>query len=411
MGGLVASVASTIDAFINRVGGVASPFSIELPDGEKRNIGRGTPEFHVSLRNERALRALRTLDEATIAEAYLHGDLDLDGDMLKPFALRAELDDGHPLVAAWRFIEPLLFGQIYTNRRAIASHYDADPKLFLSFLDPLMPAYTQGVYAFGDEPLAKALERKFQFAVDKCKLSAGKKVLEIGPGWGAFARYALERGVQFTGITNSEVSQSYLRSKFSNFGDQFKILLADILEYQSEEQFDAIVIMGVMGHLPQYERVLNKFSQLLKPGGRVFLDESAALKKYEISTFMVRHIFPGNHSFLVLDDFLNKLAKTDLELMEVHNDRWSYHLTFRQWARNLDANRDYVQRTFGDFEYRKFRLYLWGAAYEFLSRNLGCYRLILAKPKDDIQDHIDEAVLVKPNTGCEDLSVGSVLGH
>jgi cyclopropane-fatty-acyl-phospholipid synthase len=41
-----------------------------------------------------------------------------------------------------------------------------------------------------------------------------------------------------------------------------------------------------------------------------------------------------------------------------------------------------VQRNFGDFEYRKFRLYLWGAAYEFLSRNLDCYRLVLRKPQD-----------------------------
>ena len=132
--------------------------------------------------------------------------------------------------------------------------------------------------------------------------------------------------------------------------------------------------MGVIEHLPDYERVLKKFSRLLKPGGRVFLDGSAAKKKYELSTFMVRHIYPGNHSFLVLDDFLNKLAKTDFEVMEVHNDRWSYFLTFRQWARNLDANRDYVTRNFGDFEFRKFRLYLWGAAYEFLSRSLDCYR-------------------------------------
>jgi cyclopropane-fatty-acyl-phospholipid synthase len=390
----MSSAAATLEAFINRVNGVATSFSIELPDGKRRNIGDGNPEFHVSLRNERALKALRTLDEAKIADAYLNGDIDLDGDMLKPFALRAELDDRHPLVTAWRFIQPLLFGQIYANRRAIASHYDADPKLFLSFLDPEMPAYTQGIYAYDEEPLAKALERKFDFAMDKCELGQGKTVLEIGPGWGAFAGYALERGARFTGITISEVSQSYLRSKFSHFGDQFKILLADILDYQSEEQFDAIVIMGVMGHLPQYERVLRKFYHLLKPGGRVFLDESAALKKYEISTFMVRHIFPANHSFLVLDDFLNKLARTKLEVLEVHNDRWSYHLTFKQWAKNLEANKDYVTRTFGDFEYRKFRLYLWGAAYEFFARNLDCYRLILYKPKEDIQDYIGEAVLV-----------------
>src|SRR5512135_1230124 len=133
----MSSTTSTIEALVNRVGGVAVPFSIKLPDGEKRNLGEGNPEFHVGLRNEKAMRALRSLDEADIAEAYLAGDIDIEGDMLKPFALRAHLDDSHPLVLAWRFIQPLLFGQVYTNKRAISSHYNADPKLFLSFLDPI----------------------------------------------------------------------------------------------------------------------------------------------------------------------------------------------------------------------------------------------------------------------------------
>ncbi len=219
----MASAAATLDAFLSRVGGVSAPFSIELPNGEKRNIGQGEAEFRVGLRNDRAIRALRTLDEGDIAEAYLQGDIDLEGDMLKPFALRAQLDDRHPLVAAWRFVQPLLFGQVYTNKQAIASHYNADPKLFLSFLDPVFPAYSQGVYADDDEPLARALERKFDWAIDKCALEPGKRVLEIGPGWGAFAGHALQAGVRFTGITNSEVSQSYLRSKLANFGDRFDI--------------------------------------------------------------------------------------------------------------------------------------------------------------------------------------------
>jgi cyclopropane-fatty-acyl-phospholipid synthase len=380
----MSSAASTLDAFISRVSGIKTPFSIELPDGGKRNVGEGAPEFHVGLRNERALRALRTLDEGDIAEAYLQGDIDLDGDMLKPFALRALLDDRHPLVATWRFLQPLLFGQVYTNKQAIGSHYNADPNLFLSFLDPVFPAYSQGVYAHDEEPLAKALERKFGWAIEQLQLGPGKTVLEIGPGWGAFAGHALQAGVRFTGITNSEVSQSYLKGKLANFGDSFDILLTDFYDYEPKEPFDAIVIMGVIEHLPNYERVLKKFHRLLKPGGRVFLDGSAATKKYELSTFMVRHIYPGNHSFLVLDDFLNKLAKTELEVMEVQNDRWSYFLTFRQWARNLDAGRDHVRKAFGDFEYRKFRLYLWGATYEFFARNLDCYRLILEKPKNAV---------------------------
>lgn len=378
----MSSAASTIDALINRVGQVATPFSIELPDGEKRTIGEGKPEFHIGLRNERALRAVRSLDEGNISEAYLHGDIDIEGDMLKPFTLRNSFHDRHPLVLAWRFIEPLLFGQVYTNKQAIASHYNLDPKLFLSFLDPVFPAYSQGVYEHDDEPLSKALERKFDWAIEQCELGPGKTVLEIGPGWGAFAGHALQAGVRFTGITNSEVSQSYLKGKLANFGDNFDIVLNDFYNYEPKEPFDSIVIMGVIEHLPDYERVLKKFNRLLKPGGRVFLDGSAAKKKYELSSFMVRHIYPGNHSFLVLDDLLNKLAKTELELMEVQNDRWSYFLTFRQWARNLDAHKDYVRSTFGDFEFRKFRLYLWGATYEFLTRSLDCYRMILHKPKD-----------------------------
>ena len=376
------SAATAVDSFFNRVSGVATPFSISMPNGEQRQFGSGAPEFHVGLHNDRALKALRTLDEGDIAEAYLQGDIDIEGDMLKPFALRASLDDSHPLVAAWRFVQPLLFGQVYTNKQAISSHYNADPKLFESFLDPVFPAYSQGIYAHDDEPLAKALERKFQWAIKQCRLGPGTRILEIGPGWGAFAGHALQAGVHFTGITNSEVSQAYLRNKLANFGDNFAIELTDFYDYEPSEPFDAIVIMGVIEHLPDYERVLRKFYRLLKPGGRVFLDGSAARKKYELSTFMVRHIYPGNHSFLVLDDFLHKMNKTDFEVMEIHNDRWSYFLTFRQWARNLDASKDFIQKTFGDFEFRKFRLYLWGATYEFLSRNLDCYRLILEKPKD-----------------------------
>jgi cyclopropane-fatty-acyl-phospholipid synthase len=377
----MSSTASTIDALLTRLSGFATPFSIELPTGETRKVGEGEPEFSLGLRNERALRALRTLDEGDISEAYLHGDLDIEGDMLKPFTLRAFLHDRHPLVTACRFIQPLLFGQVYTNKRAIASHYNADPKLFLSFLDPVFPAYSQGVYEHDNEPLSRALERKFDWAIEKCELGPGKRVLEIGPGWGAFAGHALQAGVRFTGITNSEVSQAYLRSKLANFGDQFDIILTDFYNYEPDEQFDSIVIMGVIEHLPNYERVLKKFASLLKPGGRVFLDGSAWWKKYELSTFMVRHIYPGNHSFLVLDDLINKLPKAGLELMEVHNDRWSYFLTFKQWALNLEANKDYVQRSFGDFEFRKFRLYLWGAACEFLTRNLDCYRMMLYKPR------------------------------
>ena len=373
-----------IDGFIDRIGTPETPFSIEMPDGRKRDVGSDAPRFHVALRTDRAVKALSTLDEANIAEAYLQGDLDLEGDMIGPFALRASLDDRHPLVTAWRFLQPLIFGQVFTNKAAITSHYDLDPKLFLSFLDPVLPAYSQGVYENDAETLETALRRKFDYATQMCELRQSTRVLEIGPGWGAFASHVLPHGVDFTGLTISEVSLQFIKDKLSAYRDTFRILLEDLLEYEPREKFDTIVIMGVIEHLPNYARVLKKFDQLLKPGGLVFLDGSAARKKYELSTFMVRHIYPGNHSFLVLDDFLNKLARTPFELLEIFNDRHSYFLTFKQWAENLERNKDVIVSEFGDFEYRKFRLYLWGAAYEFLARNLDCYRMVLYKPKSAV---------------------------
>ncbi len=372
---------SRVNGFIDRVGAIEIPFSIETPDGNKRDVGEGAPRFNIGLRTDRGVRALGSLDEGNFAEAFLQGDIDLDGDMTSPFALRASLDDRHPMVAAWRFIQPLLFGQVFTNKAAITSHYDLDPKLFLSFLDPVLPAYSQGVYEKDDETLETALKRKFDYAVEKCELRESSRVLEIGPGWGAFAGHALRQGVDFVGLTISKVSLKFINKKLSEYRESCNILLQDFLEYDTKEKFDSIVIMGVIEHVPNYERVLKKFEHLLKPGGLVFLDGSAARKKYELSTFMVRHIYPGNHSFLVLDDFISKVAKTSFEVLEILNDRHSYYLTFKQWAENLEKNKDAIVRQFGEFEYRKFRLYLWGATYEFLSRNLDCYRMVLYKPK------------------------------
>jgi len=119
---------------------------------------------------------------------------------------------------------------------------------------------------------------------------------------------------------------------------------------------------------------------VLKPGGRLFIDASACTKKFELSSYMVKYIYGGNHSFLVLHDFLDKLAQTPMRVEELFNDRHSYFLTFQQWARNFDRNRELVVQRFGEFNYRRFRLYLWGAAYEFLSRSLDCYRMIIHNP-------------------------------
>lgn len=362
----------------------ASPISFEivLPDEGVQRFGSDAPSFRVTINNRNGLRAIRSIDEGQIGDAYVAGDIDIEGDMLRPFELRGAMKDFHPLVVAWRFIQPFLFGQVYTNKRAIGAHYDIDPVFFLSFLDPGTPCYTQGIYDDPGEALSAATLRKFKYCFEKLELKTGDHLLEIGPGWGAWFEYASERGVRCTGISNSQVSVDYLASRATELGRDWELIKGDFLQYETDRKYDAIVIMGVIEHLPSYGRVLDKFTELLKPGRKIFLDASACTQKYELSSFMVKYIYGGNHSFLVLHDLLDKMAATPLRVQEMFDDRYSYFLTFRQWATNFDQNREAVVEKFGEFNYRRFRLYLWGAAYEFLSRSLDCYRMIIAKPNE-----------------------------
>jgi cyclopropane-fatty-acyl-phospholipid synthase len=368
---------SSLGRFARQFSKSPVPFAVTLPDGSVQRFGQGAPSFHVALKNGRALRAIASLDEGRFGDAYLNGDIDIEGDMLRPFELRKSMKDLHLLTAAWRFIQPLLFGQVHTNRRAITAHYDIDPEFFLSFLDPETPCYTQGVYDDPGETLDVATLRKFDYCYEKCRLKPGDHILDIGPGWGAWLEYASRRGIRCTGITISQVSIDYLNRRAQQLGFDWEVIHSDLLAYRTDRKYDAIVIMGVIEHLPQYKLVLDKFTSLLKPGRYIFLDGSACTEKYELSSYMVKYIYGGNHSFLVLHDFLDKLARTPLEVLEIFNDRQSYFLTFQQWARNFDRNRDFVIESFGEFNYRRFRLYLWGAAYEFLSRSLDCYRMII----------------------------------
>jgi len=166
------------------------PFEVIMPSGESHKFGKGQPSFTVTLKNRRAIKALASLDEGNVGEAFLDGSIEITGDMLRPFELRGTLSDAHPLTTIWRFLQPLVLGQVSTNRRAIADHYDIDADFFLSFLDPEIPMYTQGVYVQESESLAAATRRKFDWCIEQCRLKSGDRVLEIGPGWGGFAEYA-----------------------------------------------------------------------------------------------------------------------------------------------------------------------------------------------------------------------------
>jgi cyclopropane-fatty-acyl-phospholipid synthase len=353
---------------------------VTLPDGRRFRCGNGPIVAEINLRNSRAIWALGSLNEGNIAQAYIEGDLDMTGDFLQLLELRSLLSDRHYLSWAWRFLEPTLFGQIKTNARAISVHYDLDPAFYLSFLDETR-CYTQGMFIGDDEPLHVAIRRKFDYCIETCRLGAGSHILEVGPGWGAFSEYAAKRGIRITAVTNSRPSEEFMADLGRRLGCEWQVQIDDFLTYKSTQRFDAIVLMGIMEHLPQYDAVLRQFLHLLRPGGFVYVDASAARDKYKASSFIYREIYPGNHSFFVLHDFLRAVSRTSLQVRAILDDRHNYFLTFKHWARRFESQRKRVVADFGERNYRKFNLYLWSSAHCFLTDRLQCYRVILEHPE------------------------------
>ena len=358
-----------------------SPVSFDavLTDGSEHRIGAGSPRFKLRMTHPRGLRAIASFDEGIIANAYIDGWFDVEGDIIEMYELRNYLQDHHLFRWLWRFIAPLLLGQVAVNKSAISRHYERDHSFYLSFLDEEFRCYTQGVFKSPDEPLSVAIRRKMDFILERCKMTRGSEVLDVGVGWGSFAEYAARKGIKVTGLTIAEQSLKFMQQLTAMKNLPITTRLTDVLEYKPEKQFDAIAILGVMEHLPNYTEVLKCFDRLLKPGGYVFLDASAIPRKYEISSFITQHIYPGNHSFFVLHDFLKSLASMPFDLKGVWDDRYSYYLTFDHWAKRFDNNRDFIIKKFGEADYRRFRLYLWGSADCFLHNRLQCYRLVLQK--------------------------------
>jgi cyclopropane-fatty-acyl-phospholipid synthase len=358
---------------------VKIPLEIRLWGGYTYRFGEDEPTVKVLVKDRKGLEALRRLDELRICEAYMNGSLDVMGDMMGFVSLRRMLSDSHPLSYLWQRIAPWFIGRIPTDQRAIAAHYDFANEFYLQFLDPTR-CYSQAVFERDDEALETAQRRKLDFAIDACRLKPGDRVLDVGGGWGSFTEYAGQRGIQVTSLTISRQSEAFLADLIQRRQLPCRVLNQDFLAHSPPEPYDAMVILGVMEHLPDYPAVLRQFQRLLKPGGRIYLDASAFREKYAKPTFIARYIFPADHAYFCLHDFLTAAAKTPMDVLAVHNDRHSYFLTCKAWAENLEAARDDIIRRWGEALYRRFRLYLWGSAYAFLSHGMEAFRVVLERP-------------------------------
>jgi cyclopropane-fatty-acyl-phospholipid synthase len=285
-------------------------FEFRAPGRPLLRIGDGDVKFRILAQNDRAIAALKSLDELRIGEAYILGDLDIEGDLLAVFDLRNSLSDRHPLLRFWSLVgQRVLFGRERTARKWIAEHYDTDPEFYLAFLDRQARCYSHGYFENENESLESAIQRKLATAIEAGGIQPGMEILDVGGGWGSFTEFAGKRGVRVTSLTLSEASEKYVNELITRAKIPCRIIRKNFLEYQPGVRYDVIVNLGVTEHLPDYAATLAQYQRLLKPGGRVFLDASACRAKFSFSAFIMNYIYPGDPTPLHLPSYLEALSK------------------------------------------------------------------------------------------------------
>lgn len=275
----------------------------------------------------------------------------------------------------------------------VQAHYDLSNDFFALFLD-LSMTYSCAYFERDGMSLAEAQQAKIDLALGKCDLRPGQRLLDIGCGWGATLRRAVEKfGVHGIGLTLSIEQASLARERLAHLGEQVEIRLQGWEEF--DEPVDRIVSIGAFEHFREerYADFFAKTFRLLAPGASMLLhsivypeDEVFERPGMELCyddvlflKFITKEIFPGGQLRRVLT-IRRYIEAAGFQVTRVHSLQPHYATTLRRWAENLQAERERAIELTSQQTYDTYMRYLTGCARYFGCGKIDVVQLSLRKP-------------------------------
>jgi cyclopropane-fatty-acyl-phospholipid synthase len=318
-----------------------------------------------------------------IGESYMDGWWDCDdlGEFVRKVfvsGLKAPID----LRAAKIYLSSAL-GNLQTvrgSKRVANVHYNLPSEMYMLFLGPLNQ-YTSFYYAHTRSDTA-AEKARLDLICRKLKLSKHDKVLDIGCGWGGFAKYAAENyGCQVTGVSISKEQIAY--AKKSVKGLPVKFLLQDYRHLTGS--YTKIFSGGMLEHVgyKNYKIYMKKVAGLLTPDGLAVIDFIGGNRPIKgPDPWVGKYIFPN--SMVPSPSQISSAFEDFLVLEDWHNFRYDYARTADFWVKKFRANWSNIQKLnpelFDERFYRMWVYYLEIFKGAFLASHIQQWQLVLAKP-------------------------------
>jgi len=260
-------------------------------------------------------------------------------------------------------------------RRNVAAHYEIGNDVFAATLGRTM-SYTCAYWPEAQN-VDEAQDAKHELACRKLELRPGMRLLDIGCGWGGFARHAAERHrVQVTGITLSPSQEEYARQGCQ--GLEVEIRLQDFRDVRG--RFDRISALGVIEHVgPKNHRAFfQTVQEALEPGG-LFLLQTIGCNRTEVGTdrWIDRYIFPN--AVIPSACQLLRAAEGLLVLEDWHNFGADYDRTLLAWHSNFESAWPSLRGKYGERFRRMWRYYLLTCAGSFRVRRNQLWQAVFSK--------------------------------
>ncbi|MGW1893918.1 class I SAM-dependent methyltransferase [Streptomyces sp. NPDC002004] len=368
----------------------------------------------VVVRSRRALRRLLwEPGELGLAQAYVTGEIDVEGDLAQ--GLRAmwaaarerglhapRLTPGDRVRAAGTALrlgvvgprpappasQARLRGTLHSrmrDRAAISHHYDLSNDFYRLLLDETM-AYSCG-YWVSDEPdaaPADAQRAKLELICRKLGLVPGARLLDVGCGWGSLTLYAAERHkAQVTAVTLAREQADHVRAQVEERGLEHRVEVV-CQDYRdiAGAAYDAVATVEMGEHVgdAEYPAFAAALHRLVRPMGRVLVQQmSRGADAPGGGAFIESYIAPDMHMRPV-GETVGRLERAGLEVRSVESMREHYVRTIAAWHRTLEERWSDVVALVGEETARVWRLYLVGGGLAFAERRMGVDQILAVRP-------------------------------
>jgi cyclopropane-fatty-acyl-phospholipid synthase len=254
-------------------------------------------------------------------------------------------------------------------------HYDIGNDLFSMMLDKDLNYSC--AYWKNAETLDAAQEAKLDLICRKIGLKSGMKVLDIGCGWGGFAKYAAEKyGAKLHGVT---VSREQV--EFGNNCCQCLDVKIELKDYRKvREKFDRIVSIGMFEHVGRknYRTFMKVVHRCLKADGLFLLHTIGSNTSVSSNDpWIDKYIFPN--SMLPSTRQITSAMEGLFVLEDWHNFGQYYDKTLMAWYNNFRKNWSKIKDVYDERFYRMWTYYLLSCAGSFRSRRNQLWQIVFSK--------------------------------